>query len=126
MSQITKLSKLNKQSKTNKLTKKSKPTKKNKPTKKSKPTKQTNILKLNTINNNFINNKFKDVFSNNKKISKDIVFLKKISFDIFYSYKHKYPLLVREQLNNLTGKGKEKIIRDQMIDNWKNDKAIPL
>ena len=68
----------------------------------------------------------KDIFSNNKNISKDIVFLKKISFDIFYSYKYKYPLLVREQLNNLTGKGNNKIIRENIEENFRTDSNIPI
>ena len=67
----------------------------------------------------------KDIFSNNKNISNDIFFYKKISFDIFYSYKYKYPLLVREQLNNLTGKGNEKIVRQNIVDNFRKDQNIP-
>ena len=92
------------------------------------------IVSLNThthpnnhINNNVINNinlNYKSVFSNNKKINKDIIFLKKISFDIFYSNKYKYPLLVTEKISQNTGKGDEKIVRKDITEQWSLDKEI--
>jgi len=93
------------------------------PIKKSKKSKTKKIMQNNidiTIKN------IKEIFSNNKKISKDIVFLKKISFDIFYSYKYKYPLLIREELNKFTGKGNAKIIRDNITDMFDSDPNIPI
>jgi DNA/RNA endonuclease G (NUC1) len=91
------------------------------------------VLKLNTLklhklkfNNNYDKNiTYKDVFTN-KNINKDIVFLKKQLFDIFYSKKYKYPLLVRELLTKLTGFGEKKIIRSEHEDYWSNDSNIPL
>ena len=55
-------------------------------------------IKLHKLHNETISNNtitYKSIFTNNKNINKDIVFLKKQSFDIFYSKKYKYPLLVR-------------------------------
>ena len=49
-------------------------------------------------------NNFRSIFSYNKKKDASILLLKKIEFDIFYSCKVKYPLLVMETLTNLTGK----------------------
>ena len=69
---------------------------------------------------------YKSVFTNNKNINKDIIFLNKHSFDIFYSKKYKYPLLVRELLTKLTGFGDIKIIRRENEDPWTNDSNIPL
>ena len=80
------------------------------------------ILNLNENSN--INISYKSVFSNNKKINKDIIFLKKISFDIFYSNKYKYPLLVTEKILKDTGKGDEKIVRKDIIEQWSLDKSI--
>jgi DNA/RNA endonuclease G (NUC1) len=72
------------------------------------------------------NSTYKSVFINNKNLNKDIVFLNKQSFDIFYSKKYKYPLLVRELLTKLTGIGETKIIRSDLPDPWINDTSIPL
>ena len=87
-------------------------------------------LKLHNLNfNNDSDNKtitYKSIFINNKNLNKDIVFLNKQSFDIFYSKKHKYPLLVRELLTKLTGIGETKIIRSDLPDPWINDASIPL
>ena len=93
------------------------------------------LVKLNSIKlhkskfittNNDTNITYKSVFINNKNINKDIVFLKKYSFDIFYSIKYKYPLLVRELLTKLTGFGEKKILRADQADPWSNDSSIPL
>ena len=74
-------------------------------------------------NNNKIN--YEDVFSNNNYIAKNIVFLKKISFDVFFSNTYKYPLLIRENLNCLENANKD-IFRVNNLDNWKNDSSILL
>ena len=85
-----------------------------------------NLYQPYNFNNKFINNtNYKSIFTN-KNISKDIVFLKKLSFDIFYSYKYKYPLLVKELLTKNTGKGKTQIIRGNIQDPWNTDDNIPL
>jgi len=80
-------------------------------------------IKLTSLSNSKID--YKDVFSNNNQIAKNIVFLKKISFDVFFSKAYKYPLLIREDLNLLKNADKN-IIRSQLIDNWQNDTQIPL
>ena len=82
-------------------------------------------IKLSLINNN--NNKinYEDVFSNNNHIAKNIVFIKKNSFDIFFSNTFKYPLLIRENLNCLEKPNKD-ISRANYPDNWQNDSTIPL
>jgi DNA/RNA endonuclease G (NUC1) len=80
-------------------------------------------LNLKTTNNDNANNDYKTIFSN-KNILKDIIFLKKQSFEIFYSCKYKYPLLVKEELNFNTGKGDIK--RKDIGDPWNIDNIIPL
>lgn len=80
-------------------------------------------IKLTSLSNSKIDHK--DVFSNNNQIAKNIVFFKKISFDVFFSKAYKYPLLIREDLNLLKNADKN-IIRSQLIDNWQNDTQIPL
>ena len=84
--------------------------------------------KFNTTNTDTsdTNVTYKSIFSNNKTINKDIIFLKKQSFDIFYSNKYKYPLLVRELLTKLTGFGDIKILRTEQPDPWSNDSSISL
>ena len=100
---------MNKNTKKNKITTKTK----------TKSKKQNSNLKLtNNIN-------IKDIFSNNNKISKNVIFLKKLSFDIFYNYNYKLPLLVRESLTNLTGKGDNKIERSKIQDAFIKDPDIP-
>ena len=84
------------------------------------------LHKTNFINNdNDKNINYQDIFSN-KNIIKDIVFLKKQSFDIFYSKKHKYPLIVRELVTKLTGTGEKKILRSDTKDPWSYDTNISL
>jgi len=71
---------------------------------------------------------FKSIFAHNRKSDKTIVFLKKTEFDIFYSYKCKYPLLVKEIINPLTGKtdkNEERIDRRNIIDEFKSDPELP-
>lgn len=80
-------------------------------------------IKLTSLSNSKID--YKDVFSNNNQIAKNIVFLKKISFDVFFSKAYKYPLLIREDLNLLKNADKN-IIRGNVGDNWANDTLIPL
>jgi DNA/RNA endonuclease G (NUC1) len=76
------------------------------------------------INNNDDDFNYKSVFSNNKKINKDIIFLKKKSFEIFYSNKYKYPLLVSENITKQTGKGNTIIKRSEIQDKWELDTTI--
>ena len=80
-------------------------------------------IKLTSLSNSKIN--YKDVFSNNNQIAKNIVFLKKISFDVFFSKAYKYPLLIREDLNLLKNADKN-INREKYGDHWENDTLIPL
>jgi len=80
-------------------------------------------IKLTSLSNSKIDHK--DVFSNNKQIAKNIVFLKKISFDVFFSKTYKYPLLIREDLNLFKNFDKN-IKRNELGDNWQNDSIIPL
>ena len=80
-------------------------------------------IKLTSLSNSKIN--YKDVFSNNNQIAKNIVFLKKISFDVFFSKTYKYPLLIREDLNLLKN-ADNNIRRSNIGDNWQNDSTIPL
>jgi len=68
------------------------------------------------------------IFSHNKKTDKSIVYLKKDEFDIFYSYKYKYPVLVKENITYHTGhtaKNEPTIIRNNIIDPFKQDDSIP-
>ena len=74
---------------------------------------------LSNLNNE---NNYKSVYSNNKQLVKDIIFLKKKSFDIFYSYKYKYPLLVKEEIDINTGKGNVK--RADQEEPWDTDITI--
>ena len=80
-------------------------------------------IKLTSLSNSKID--YKDVFSNNNQIAKNIVFLKKISFDVFFSKEYKYPLLIREDLNLLKN-ADNNIRRSNIGDNWQNDSSIPL
>lgn len=80
-------------------------------------------IKLTSLSNSKID--YKDVFSNNNQIAKNIVFLKKISFDVFFSKVYKYPLLIREDLNLLKNADKN-INREKYGDQWENDTLIPL
>ena len=71
---------------------------------------------------------FKSIFAHNRKYDKTIIFLKKTEFDIFYSYKCKYPLLVKETITSLTGKTDKneiRIDRRNIIDEFKIDHEIP-
>ena len=101
----------------------------NKKTISKKNTTKNKYIKLQSINFKsqiHINNNvdYKSVFLNNKKINKDIILLKKISFDIFYSNKYKYPLLVVENITKNTGKGDVIIRRSEIEDPWAIDKTI--
>jgi DNA/RNA endonuclease G (NUC1) len=80
-------------------------------------------IKLTSLSNSKID--YKDVFSNNNQIAKNIVFLKKISFDVFFSKAYKYPLLIREDLNLLKNADKN-ISRNNSLATWKNESFIPL
>jgi DNA/RNA endonuclease G (NUC1) len=71
---------------------------------------------------------YKKIFSHNKKHDKTILLLKKIEYDIFYSCKRKYPLLVVETITPLTGKTDPKhshIDRRLIEDPFREDTIIP-
>ena len=77
---------------------------------------------LNKLNN------FQDIFSHNKRRDTSILLLKKKEYDIFYSCKHKYPLLVAENVSILTGKTDPSvpaIDRRVIIDPFRPDIDIP-
>ena len=61
------------------------------------------------------------------KKHKQILYLEKIEYDIFYSYEYKYPLLVVEEININTGKSSSTnpIKRSEIEDPWREDKEIP-
>ena len=68
------------------------------------------------ISNNLLN--YKNIFSFNRKSDKSIIFLKKTEFDIFYSYKYKYPILVKESITSQTGNpglNEDRIDRSKLI-----------
>lgn len=66
-------------------------------------------------------NHYKKIFSHNKRQDKTILLLKKKEFDIFYSCKQKYPLLVAENIIPPTGK----IDRRQIEDPFREDTIVP-
>jgi len=77
--------------------------------------------------NNIIN--YKNIFSYNRKNDKSIIFLKKTEFDIFYSCKYKYPILVKETITSQTGNPElngERIDRSKLIDPFMEDIELPI
>lgn len=80
-------------------------------------------VSLNDITN------YKKIFShNNQNYSKNIIMLKKSEYDIFYSCKYKYPLLVRESISTSTGQpgeGEKIIDRRLIVDPFREDPDIP-
>jgi DNA/RNA endonuclease G (NUC1) len=66
-------------------------------------------------------NHYKRIFSHNKHRDNTILLLKKKEFDIFYSCKRKYPLLVAENIIPPTGK----IDRRQIKDPFREDPIVP-
>ena len=77
--------------------------------------------------NNIIN--YKSIFSHNRKNDKSIIFLKKTEFDIFYSCKYKYPILVKETITSQTGNPElngERIDRSKLIDPFMEDNELPI
>lgn len=76
--------------------------------------------------NNF--NHYTNIFTYHKKKDKSILLLKKKEFDIFYSCKLKYPILVTEQITALTGKtdpNEPPIDRRTIEDPFREDLEIP-
>lgn len=76
--------------------------------------------------NNLLN--YKNIFSHNRKTDKSIIFLKKTEFDIFYSCKNKYPILVKETITSQTGNpglNESRIDRSKLIDPFMEDNEIP-
>jgi len=98
---------------------------------KSKSKKSSKIESKITINassniNNLIN--YKNIFSHNRKIDKSIIFLKKTEFDIFYSCRYKYPILVKETITSQTGNpglNENRIDRSKIDDPFEEDILIP-
>ena len=81
-----------------------------------------NSLKLNNLVH------YKKIFQHNRKMDKTIILLKKLEFDIFYSCKRKYPLLVKETITPLTGTtdpNEPPIDRRLIIDPFREDPDIP-
>jgi DNA/RNA endonuclease G (NUC1) len=77
--------------------------------------------------NNIID--YKSIFSYNRKNDKSIIFLKKTEFDIFYSCKYKYPILVKETITSQTGNPElngERIDRSKLIDPFMEDIELPI
>lgn len=71
---------------------------------------------------------YKKIFAHNRKINKNIILLNKIEFDIFYSCKLKYPLLVKETITPLTGNtdpNEPSIDRRIIDDPFREDADIP-
>ena len=71
---------------------------------------------------------YKKIFQHNRKMDKTIILLKKIEFDIFYSCKRKYPLLVKETITPLTGTtdpNELSIDRRVITDPFREDADIP-
>ncbi len=69
---------------------------------------------------------YQSIFNNSKKY--DIELLKKKEFDIFYSGKLKYPLLVKESISINTGKtdpNETPIDRRYIIDPFREDPTLP-
>lgn len=62
----------------------------------------------------------KEIFNYKTKI----IYLSKFELDIFYSYYHKYPLLVREKIHKNTGTFKDKFNTDN-FNTFNLDKNIP-
>ena len=73
-------------------------------------------------------NHYKKIFNHNKKKDNTILLLKKKEFDIFYSCKRKYPLLVSETITSLTGKtdpNEPHIDRRVIEDPFREDVEVP-
>ena len=71
---------------------------------------------------------YKSIFSHNRRIDKSIIFLKKTEFDIFYSCKYKYPILVKETITSQTGNpgiNESRINRSEIVDPFAEDIEIP-
>lgn len=71
---------------------------------------------------------YSDIFAYNKRKDKTILLLKKIEFDIFYSCKLKYPILVAETVTPLTGKtdpNEPFIDRRKIEDPFREDLELP-
>lgn len=84
--------------------------------------KQNYTVSLNDITN------YKDIFTHNQQQNKNVIMLKKSEYDIFYSCKHKYPLLVKESITPSTGKpgiGEDPIVRKNTVDPFRQDPDIP-
>jgi len=71
---------------------------------------------------------YKSIFSYNRKTDKSIVFLKKTEFDIFYSCRYKYPILVKESITSETGNpglNEVRINRSEIVDPFMEDLELP-
>ena len=71
---------------------------------------------------------YTNIFNNINFAKRDILFIKKKEFDIFYSCKYKYPLLVKETITKLTGTtdpNEPFIDRREIEDPFREDVEIP-
>jgi DNA/RNA endonuclease G (NUC1) len=92
----------------------------------TKPSKYTTNNKVSLKLNNLVH--YKKIFQHNRNSDKTIILLKKIEFDIFYSCKLKYPLLVKETVTPLTGytdPNEPSIDRRIITDPFREDVDIP-
>jgi DNA/RNA endonuclease G (NUC1) len=92
--------------------------------------KNTTSINTKSFKDNFLNDltNYKSIFSHNRKSDKSIILLKKTEFDIFYSCRRKYPILVKESINANTGlaaEGELNIDRRQYEDPFREDFDIP-
>ena len=93
----------------------------------SKTSKTSRTIEYISSNTNDIIN-YKSIFSHNRKTDKSIIFLKKTEFDIFYSYRYKYPILVKESITSQTGNpglNEDRIDRSKIDDPFMEDIEIP-
>ena len=86
---------------------------------------------IDSDNNSNIDNllNYKSIFSYNRKTDKSIVFLKKTEFDIFYSCRYKYPILVKENITSETGNpglNEVRINRSEQIDPFMEDLELQI
>ena len=68
------------------------------------------------------------IFGHNRKHDTTIIFLKKKEYDIFYSGRQRYPILVKETITVNTGKtdtDENAINRSQIVDPFQEDQELP-
>ena len=78
------------------------------------------------LTNSLLN--YKKIFSHNRKKDNSIVYMKKTEYDIFYSNRYKYPILVKENITSQTGNpdvNEARINRSKIEDPFMEDLEIP-